>query len=128
MDDYLAHYDPSSVRPFPGVEDLISKLDRWAVFSNKLGAAGESDLRSLGWEPEAALFHEAFGAPKTLDPVLTVLGLNPDDIVCVGDSEHDRACARAVGAVFVLAGWNARTVPAEDDIVLAQPVDLFDVL
>ena len=128
VDDYLKHYRADSVRPFPGIEELVGRLDRWAVFSNKLAVAGEEDLRRLGWQPEVARFVEASGEAKSLGPVLEALGLSATDIVCVGDSEHDRDCARDVGATFALAGWNPRATPAEGDIVLSEPADLVAVL
>lgn len=128
VEDYVRHYDPSSVRPFEGVTRLISRLDRWAIFSNKLGSAGEEELSTLGWKPDLALFFESFGGPKTLAPVLEAMQLEPTDVVCVGDSSHDRACAQAVGADFVLAAWNPRVVSAESDIVLYEPEDLLSVL
>ena len=128
IDDYIHHYQADAVRPFAGIEAMISRLGRWAVFSNKLAAAAKEDLRRLGWEPEVALFVESFSGPKSLGPVLEALGLSANDIVCVGDSEHDRECAREVGARFALAGWNPRTIPGEGDIVVAEPGDLPAVL
>lgn len=128
IDDYLHHYRADAVRPFPGIEAMISRLDRWAVFSNKLAAAGEEDLRRLGWQPEVARFVEPSGEGKSLGPVLAALGLPATDIVCIGDSEHDRECAREVDATFALAGWNPRATPVEGDIVLTEPADLLAVL
>lgn len=128
VDDYLAHYDPTAVKPFPGVAELIAKLDKWAVFSNKRAAAGEQELRALGWEPDVVLFVESFGGPKSLGPVLDALELTADAVVCVGDSEHDRQCARTAGVPFALAGWNPRATPAAGDIVLGEPGELLDVL
>lgn len=128
MDDYLANYEADSVSPFLGIEQMLSELDRWAVFSNKLAAAGHQDLTRLGWQPDVALFFESFGASKSLGPVLDALGLGVDDIICIGDSEHDRDCARSVGATFLLAGWNPRAVPAEGDIVITDPREVLEVL
>lgn len=128
VDDYLTLYDPGAVGPFAGVDAMLSELDLWAVFSNKRAVAGEQEMKRLGWDPEVALFFESFGGPKALDPVLDALGLTADDIVCVGDSDHDRECARAAGATFALAGWNPRTAPAEGDVVLAEPRDLLGIL
>ena len=97
VDDYLAHYDESLAQPFPGVPELVARLDRWAVCSNKHARSGRAELARVGWEPEVALFSEAFGGPKRLEPVLDALGLGGDEIVFVGDTDHDRACAEAVG-------------------------------
>lgn len=129
LDTYLARYDRTVVEPFPDVADLLAGLDRWGLCSNKSREVGRAELARLGWEPAAALFSEDFDlGPKRLAPLLDVMGLDPDDVVFVGDTGHDRTCARAVGARFALAGWNARTVAEPGDLVLHRPADLLDVL
>lgn len=129
VDAYTVRYDVTAAQPFPGVAEMLAGLDRWGLCSNKLGEAGRLELARLGWEPVAALFSEDFAlGPKRLAPLLSVMDLDADEVVFVGDTEHDRACARAVGARFALAGWNARTVAEPGDLVLVQPADLLDVL
>lgn len=128
VEDYLAHYDPAAVQPFPGVDDMLRSLDRWGLCSNKRRSSGLLELERLGWTPLLALFSDDFGGlQKQLDPVLLALELAPDDAVYVGDTEHDRACARAAGVEFALAGWNARAVPEDGDLVLAQPCDVLSL-
>jgi phosphoglycolate phosphatase-like HAD superfamily hydrolase len=128
VETYLAAYDGSAVAPFPGVDELVRALPRWAVCSNKLGRAGRAELAELGWEPDVAMFVEDFGGPKGLGPVLDALEVDAGAVVFVGDSEHDRACARDAGARFALAAWNARVTPSAGDVVLREPGDLLDVL
>jgi phosphoglycolate phosphatase-like HAD superfamily hydrolase len=115
-------------QPFPGVTEMLDELPRWALCSNKLGAYAREELERLGWEPAVALFAEAFGGRKRLDPVLEALGVKAEDVVFVGDSQHDRDCALDAGATFVLAGWNARVTPIAGDVVLARPADLLKLL
>ena len=125
--EYLAHYDPSGVQPYPGVDDLLHSLDRWAVCSNKLRDDGLAQVERFGWSPACALFAEDFaGAPKSLPPVLERLAVDAAGVVFVGDTAHDRECARAVGATFLLAGWNerARAAARPDDVVLDAPADV----
>ena len=125
VDDYLAHYDSNDVTVFPGVEELLAQVPRWAVASNKLRANGEAELARFGWDPACALFAEDFGGSgKHLGPVLDQLGVEASDVLFVGDTGHDRLCARDAGAAFALAGWNARALAGEGDIVLARPADL----
>jgi len=127
VEDYLAHYDPSDVSPFPGVDEVVRSLDRWAVCSNKLRDDGVAQLSRFGWSPACALFAEDFGgAPKSLPPVLERLGVDAEDIVFVGDTAHDRDAARAVGATFLLAGWNERARAGSEpgDVVLDAPGDV----
>jgi phosphoglycolate phosphatase-like HAD superfamily hydrolase len=127
--DYQAHYDLSAVQPFAGVEELVGGLGRWAVCSNKTRDAGLSELDRLGWSPEVKLFSDDFGfVEKSLAPVLNALGVTADDIVYVGDTAHDRACAAAVGATFAAAAWNPRVVPEAGDVVLRRPSDLLPLL
>ena len=129
VEDYLARYDVAAVQPFPGVDELLRSLPRWAVCSNKARASGRSELQRLGWSPVLALFSEDFdGQQKSLTPALEALGLAPAEVVFVGDTSHDRACAAAVGATFALAGWNARVVPEPGDLVLEDPRQVLDLL
>jgi len=129
VDDYLAAYDSAEVHPFAGVEELLGRLDRWAVCSNKARASGVAELNRLGWRPEVALFSDDFaGRPKELNPVLDALGLTPDSVVFVGDTDHDRTSARAAGVPFALAGWNPRPAPESGDVVLHHPLDVLSLL
>lgn len=128
VEDYLALYDPALVQPFPGVDAMLRSLDRWGLCSNKRRSSGLLELERLGWTPALALFSDDFGGrQKQLDPVLLALELAPDDALYVGDTEHDRACARAAGVPFALAGWNARAVPEDGDLVLAEPRDVLSL-
>jgi phosphoglycolate phosphatase-like HAD superfamily hydrolase len=126
--DYVSRYDTTLAAPFAGAAELVGGLDRWAVCSNKEVWAGRAELARLGWEPEVALFADDFGGPKRLGPVLDALGLDAAEILFVGDTDHDRACAAAVGAPFVLAGWNPRARPEPGDAVAARPADVLAAL
>ena len=128
VDEYLAAYDDQAAQPFPGVAALVAGLDRWAVCSNKHAEAGRAELARLGWQPEVALFRDAFDGPKRLEPVLAQLRVTADQVVFVGDTAHDRRCASDVSARFVLAAWNPRAEPAAGDLVLVHPRELPGVL
>jgi HAD superfamily hydrolase (TIGR01549 family) len=128
---YREQYDPRAALPFAGVPELLEELDRWGVASNKERWAGHRELARLGWTPEVALFSDDFGnEEKRLGPLLDTLGLESAEVIYVGDTAHDRACAAAVGARFALAGWNerARTGARGGDLVLDHPADLLDLL
>jgi len=130
IDDYVRLYDEDVVQPFDGVEDLVGRLGRWAVCSNKHPKSAAGELARLGWRPEVALFTDAFeGRPKELGPVLELLDLGPDDVVFVGDTDHDRRCAEAVGAAFAWAAWNPRCAArSPEGIVLRRPSEVLELL
>lgn len=128
VSDYLDHYDAEAVAPFAGVPEVVARLGRWAVCSNKVAVHGTAELARLGWHPEVARFADDFDGPKALGPVLDALGLEATEVVYVGDTDHDRRCARAVGAPFVLAGWNPRATARPGDVVLGQPGELLELL
>jgi HAD superfamily hydrolase (TIGR01549 family) len=130
VEDYVAAYDTEAVAPFPGVVDLLGRLDRWAVCSNKAAVSARAELTRLGWRPEVALFADDFGgAAKELGPVLERLGAEPEEVVFVGDTAHDARCAEDVGVEFAWAGWNPRTAAAEPiGRVLRRPVDVLDLV
>ena len=128
LDAYLHAYDTTASIPFPGVEELVTSLDRWAICSNKHPVSGTAELTRLRWRPQLAMFADAFDGPKRLEPVLAALGLEPEQVVFLGDTDHDRRCAMEAGVDFALAGWNPRATPAEDDLVLDAPIELLDLL
>lgn len=126
VDDYLALYDSDDVAPFAGVEEMLLRVPRWAVCSNKVRRSGEDELARFGWKPAYALFAEDFGGrPKHLGPVLAHLAIDAADVLFVGDTDHDRSCARDAGVAFALAGWNPRAIAEVDDIELDAPADVF---
>ena len=60
--------------------------------------------------------------------MLAALEVAAADVLYVGDTAHDRACARAVGCRFVLAGWNVRAEAEPGDLVAATPADVLALL
>jgi phosphoglycolate phosphatase-like HAD superfamily hydrolase len=75
-----------------------------------------------------ALFADAFDGPKQLQPVLDLLGAGAEEVVFVGDTDHDRKCARAVGCRFALATWNPRARADDSDIALRTPDEVLRLL
>ena len=124
LDDYLDAYDTEAAPPFPGVVEMLDAIGRWAVCSNKHPRSGTAELERLGWRPEASWFADAFDGPKRLEPVLAGLAASPATTLYVGDTDHDREAAAAVGCRFVLAGWNPRTVARSGDEVAVTPADV----
>ena len=131
VEEYVERYDTEVVQPFPGVVDVVARISeraRWAICSNKHQDSGRAELARLGWAPEVVMFTDAFDGPKRLGPVLDALAVGADEVVFLGDTGHDRACAAEVGARFALAAWNPRAVAREGDIVLERPEQLRELL
>lgn len=128
IEDFVAAYDTEVVQPYPGVVEVVARLGRWAVCSNKHQESGRAELTRLGWQPEVALFTDAFDGPKSLVPVLAAMGLTAPEIVFLGDTPHDRLCAKEAGVMFALASWNPKAQPADGDVVLARPEELLELL
>lgn len=130
VDEYVRLYDTEIVRPFPGADELVAGLDRWAVCSNKHPVSGLAELARLAWVPEVALFSDAFGgAAKQLGPVLDAVGVEAARALFVGDTAHDARCAEVAGCDFVWAGWNPRTAAsAPAGRVLTDPRQLLELL
>ncbi len=126
LDDYADTYRDHVVGPFPGVEEAVPLLGRWALCSNKHPRSGIAEMARLGWDPEVAVFADHFDwAHKRLGPVLEMMGLRADQVAMVGDSDGDAQCARDVGCDMVWAGWNPRVAAAAPDgIVLQRPDQL----
>ena len=72
------------------------------------------------------MFADDFGGrPKALAPVLDALGVAPEHMLFVGDTQHDLQCAGVAGTGFAWAGWNPRVGrPAGVAPVLEAPADL----
>ena len=130
VDAYEAAYDTTLAQPFPGVEELLGRLGRWAVCSNKHPDSARAEFARLGWQPEVACFADDFDwEHKHLGPVLDQLGVDATRVLMVGDTTGDEAVAAAVGCPYVWAGWNPRTAEARPSGVVAErPLDLVDLL
>jgi phosphoglycolate phosphatase-like HAD superfamily hydrolase len=101
IDRYIELYDTAVAQPFEGADEVVRQLGRWAICSNKHTISGREELARLGWAPEQAWFSSDFGgAAKRLAPVIEAMGLGATDVAYVGDTEHDQACAEAVGCEF----------------------------
>lgn len=126
MDAYVDAYDEDVVEPFPGVADVVGRLGRWALCSNKHPRSGLAELHRLGWEPEVAVFADHFDwRHKSIVPVLDALDLGADEVVMIGDSDGDARCAEEVGCRFAWAGWNPRVAAvAPVGVVLSRPEEL----
>ncbi|MCB1272036.1 MAG: HAD-IA family hydrolase [Microthrixaceae bacterium] len=130
MDAYVDAYDTDSVKPFAGVEEMLSGIPRWTILSNKHPRPAMAELARLGWAPEVVMCADAFDwAHKSLVPMLERMGLDASDVAMVGDSGGDLRCAQEVGCRFLWAGWNPRVRDADPEgEVLDEPAQLLSAL
>lgn len=128
VDDYVRAYDTTVAEPFAGVVEMLAELDVWGVCSNKHPVSGWAELARLGWAPNSVHFADSFTGSKHLGPVLTDLGVAPQRVLFVGDTEHDQRCAEEAQTAFAWAGWNPRTIPKGNDPVLRHPSEIAAVV
>ena len=128
VDDYVAVYDTTQALPFAEVTEMVASFDRWALCSNKHPISGRAELERLQWFPEAALFADAFQGPKQLAPLLQILEVEPEQVIFLGDTAHDRHCAMNAGVNFALAGWNPRAAAQPGDLVVSHPLEFLELL
>ncbi len=128
------HLAEASVEVLPGVNELLAVLGlRQDVYVGiltgnfrpaarlKLGAIGHAALveRAGGFGEDGLRRHDLAAAARER---LWAAGVSPEArIVVVGDTEHDVACGKHIGAhtVAVATGWTAR------ETLLAAEPDLF---
>ncbi len=68
-------------------------------------------------------------APDSMERIAEQLGMDMKDILYIGDSDSDAACAKAAGCDFALAGWGlvGEHVP-KADVFLREPADILKLL
>jgi phosphoglycolate phosphatase len=132
----------NKTRPYPGVVELLSALRdhglRTAVLSNKPDQATRTIVSKLFADQP---FDHVQGAlpdtPLKPDPtsaveIATTLKLDPERIVCVGDTNVDMRTGRRAGTFTVGVTWGFRD---EDELrgsgaqhIIHHPSDLLELL
>ena len=128
--------------PYPGIVELLDALTvrglRLAVYSNKphehTTALVEVFFPKWSW---SAVEGGREDRPKKPDPrrtreVLAALGLQPAEVMMVGDSAPDVLAGRNIGAQSVGVTWGLRSreelQAAGADYLIDQPADLLKLL
>lgn len=140
-DDYIEHCTEQT-RLYPGVRELIDALCArgvsLAVLSNKTEETAQKIVRHFFPDGEfAAVFGRVPARPlkphvDAAKPLLTALGLTPEEIAYVGDSNTDILFAKAVGMLPVAAPWGYRRreelVEAGAELIAETPEDIAEKL
>lgn len=138
---YAAH-PLDKTRAYPGIPELLEALATTglgrAILSNKPQALVDLVVEGLFPEAGFALVRgEGPGFPRKPDPAQALdlasrLGLEPGQIIYLGDSDVDMETAHNAGMVAVGAAWGFRgareLVQAGADHVIEAPLDLLALL
>ena len=114
---YITHIDVHT-KPFPGIQDLLAKLDQegvlLAVASNKFQEGTEHLIKEFFPEiPFVAVLGGRPGFPLKPDPeivneVLRKAGIEKEDAVMIGDSDTDMETAANGGIRGIAVNWGYR--------------------
>ncbi len=125
---------------YPGIAELLAALSRHlplVAVTNKPTPLARAVLDAAGLLPYLQAVHGADEpalrkpAPAMLLAACARLGLEPHELLMVGDAEPDMRSAHAAGCRAVLVGWGYghATLPAWlDPLRIAAPAQLLDAL
>jgi len=129
-------------RPYPGIPELLDELERrgikMSILSNKPDQATQHIVSKLlsKWKFDA-IFGERPGVPRKPDPkasleICSLLNVNPQDFIYLGDSGVDMQTANSAGIYGVGALWGFRDEAELKEcgakITIDSPVKLLNIL
>ena len=135
---YTAHIDVHT-HPYPGMQELVNKLDREGVFlaiaSNKFQEGTDYLVgKFFPSIPFVAVLGNRPGYPLKPDPeivgeVLRRAGVRPEEAVLVGDSATDMETAANGGIASVAVSWGYRPMKGTPGLtVVDTPEELSELL
>ena len=123
---------------FDGIGEMVEKLlDRGYQLGVVTSRTRAQTGMDFGKMPLAAHFDVSLCAdevsapkpdPAPLRKYMELTGTTPDQVVYVGDTANDCACAHSAGVPFVLAGWGAVDKAVGADVILDSPMELLSWL
>ncbi|HSK77717.1 MAG TPA: HAD hydrolase-like protein [Thermoanaerobaculia bacterium] len=99
------------IRPFPGVDELLSELSRRGIRLAVVTSNSIDNVRQVLGPGNAALIHHyecgasIFGKRPKLRAVLKSSGIPAAEAICIGDEIRDLEAARAEGIPFGAVSW-----------------------
>lgn len=137
---YAAHIHDRTV-PYDGIPQLLTALKKRgiqvAVLSNKIDSASQQLIEYFFPGKTDVVFGEHVGVPRKPDPtscrmVMQQLGVQPEQVLYVGDSGTDMQTAKNAGlyAVGVTWGFRSKEVLLEygADILVHRPEQILQIL
>ena len=111
---YVNAYEKGAI-PYPGMEDALRRIRaagiRQAVVSSKMRRQYEIDMGRYGLDTfmETAVLAEDTEKhkpdPAPIEECLHRMGLEPEEVIYIGDTLSDLQAAGNAGVDFGLAGW-----------------------
>ena len=137
---YAAHIHDRTV-PYDGIPQLLTALRKRgikvAVLSNKIDSASQQLIEYFFPGKTDVVFGEQVGVPRKPDPtscrmVMQQLGVQPEQVLYVGDSGTDMQTAKNAGlyAVGVTWGFRSKEVLLENgaDVLVHRPEQILQIL
>ena len=137
---YAAHIHDRTV-PYDGISQLLTALRKRgikvAVLSNKIDSASQQLIEYFFPGKTDVVFGEHVGVPRKPDPtscrmVMQQLGVQPEQVLYVGDSGTDMQTAKTAGlyAVGVTWGFRSKEVLLEygADVLVHRPEQILQIL
>ena len=137
---YAAHIHDRTV-PYDGIPQLLTALRKRgikvAVLSNKIDSASQQLIEYFFPGKTDVVFGEHVGVSRKPDPtscrmVMQQLGVQPEQVLYVGDSGTDMQTAKNAGlyAVGVTWGFRSKEVLLENgaDVLVHRPEQILQIL
>ena len=137
---YAAHIHDRTV-PYDGIPQLLTALRKRgiqvAVLSNKIDSASQQLIEYFFPGKTDVVFGEHVGVPRKPDPtscrmVMQQLGVQPEQVLYVGDSGTDMQTAKNAGlyAVGVTCGFRSKEVLLKygADVLVHRPEQILQIL
>ena len=144
LDDFKAYYAAhihDRTAPYDGIPQLLIALRKRgvkvAVLSNKIDSASQELIGYFFPGKTDVVFGEHVGVPRKPDPtscrmVMQQLGVQPEQVLYVGDSGTDMQTAKNAGlyAVGVTWGFRSREVLTENgaDVLVDHPEQILRIV
>lgn len=137
---YAAHIHDRTV-PYDGIPQLLTALRKRgikvAVLSNKIDSASRQLIEYFFPGKTDVVFGEHVGVPRKPDPtscrmVMQQLGVQPEQVLYVGDSGTDMQTAKNAGLYAVGVTWGFRSkevlLKYGADVLVHRPEQILQIL
>ena len=137
---YAAHIHDRTV-PYDGIPQLLTALRKRgikvAVLSNKIDSASQQLIEYFFPGKTDVVFGEHVGVPRKPDPtscrmVIQQLGVQPEQVLYVGDSGTDMQTAKNAGLYAVGVTWGFRSkevlLKYGADVLVHRPEQILQIL